>query len=50
MAILGVTNASAERASAAELAQLCFSQWQLEVLHFLRDTLYAEESSRVRTG
>ncbi|MDJ0347667.1 ISAs1 family transposase [Streptomyces sp. H10-C2] len=50
VAVLGVTSASAERAGAAELARLCSGQWQLEVLHFLRDTLYAEDASRVRTA
>ncbi|MGW3851534.1 hypothetical protein [Streptomyces fagopyri] len=29
---------------------MCSGQWQLEVLHFLRDTLYAEDASRVRTA
>jgi predicted transposase YbfD/YdcC len=50
VAILGVTSAGTERAGPAELARLCSGQWQLEVLHFLRDTLYAEDASRVRTG
>ncbi|MDJ0346636.1 ISAs1 family transposase [Streptomyces sp. H10-C2] len=49
VAILGVTSVSPERAGAAELSHLCSGQWQLEVLHFVRDTLYAEDASRVRT-
>lgn len=50
VAVLGVTSLTAQRAGAAHLACLCSGQWSIEVLHFIRDTLYAEDASRVRTG
>jgi predicted transposase YbfD/YdcC len=50
VAILGVTSLTAKRAGAPALARLCSGQWAIEVLHFIRDTLYNEDASRARTG
>jgi predicted transposase YbfD/YdcC len=50
VAILGVTSLPAERAGTPALARLCSGQWAIEVLHFIRDTLYGEDASRARSG
>jgi predicted transposase YbfD/YdcC len=49
VAALGVTSLDATRASPAVLARLVRGQWAIESLHWLRDTLYREDQSRVRT-
>jgi hypothetical protein len=36
-------------ANAADLAGYVREQWSIESLHWLRDTLYQEDNSRVRT-
>ena len=48
-AALGVASPAAERASAADLAGHVRQQWAIESLHWLRDTLYQEDKSQVRT-
>lgn len=50
VAILGVTSLTAQRAGARALSHLCSGQWSIETLHFIRDTLYAEDASHARTG
>ena len=49
VAALGVTSLDATRASPARLAGLVRGQWAIESLHWLRDTLYQEDHSTVRT-
>ena len=49
VAALGVASPAADRASAADLARYVREQWSIESLHWLRDTLYQEDKSKVRT-
>jgi predicted transposase YbfD/YdcC len=49
VAALGVTSLTATRAAPARLARLVRGQWAIESLHWLRDTLYREDESTVRT-
>jgi len=48
-AAFGVASPAADRASAAGLARHVREQWSIESLHWLRDTLYQEDKSQVRT-
>ena len=50
VAVLGVTSLTADHATPAELAALVRGQWTIEAVHQIRDTTYAEDASRVRTG
>jgi len=49
VAALGVTNLPAERATPERLASLVRNHWGIESLHWLRDTVYREDDSTVRT-
>ena len=49
IAALGVTSLDATRASPAAIAGLVRGQWAIESLHWLRDTLYREDNSAIRT-
>jgi predicted transposase YbfD/YdcC len=49
VAALGVASPAADRASAADLARYVREQWSIESLHWIRDTLYQEDKSQVRT-
>jgi predicted transposase YbfD/YdcC len=49
VAALGVTSLTAARADPARLAGFVRGQWAIESLHWLRDTLYREDQSQVRT-
>jgi hypothetical protein len=49
VAALGVTNLNIDRAAPAELATLVRNHWGTESLHWLRDTVYREDNSTVRT-
>ena len=49
VAAFGVASPSADQASAADLAHHVREQWSIESLHWLRDTLYQEDKSQVRT-
>jgi hypothetical protein len=46
----GVTSLDADRAGPALLGQLARGQWSIESLHWIRDVVYGEDASRVRTG
>jgi predicted transposase YbfD/YdcC len=46
---LGVTSHPAETAGPAEIAAFNRGHWAIETLHFIRDTCYREDQSRVRT-
>jgi predicted transposase YbfD/YdcC len=45
-----VTSLDAERAGAADLADLARGQWGIESVHWIRDTAYAEDASTGYTG
>jgi predicted transposase YbfD/YdcC len=49
VAALGVASPEPERADAAALAGYVREQWSIESLHWIRDTLYQEDRSQVRT-
>jgi predicted transposase YbfD/YdcC len=49
VAALGVASPAAGQLSAADLAWHVREQWAIESLHWLRDTLYQEDKSQVRT-
>ncbi len=49
VAALGVASPEPERADAASLARYVREQWSIESLHWIRDTLYQEDKSQVRT-
>jgi predicted transposase YbfD/YdcC len=49
IAALGVTSLDATRASPEAIAGLVRGQWAIESLHCLRDTLYREDNSAIRT-
>jgi predicted transposase YbfD/YdcC len=49
VAALGVTSLDATRASPQAIAGLVRGQWAIESHHWLRDTLYREDNSTVRT-
>jgi predicted transposase YbfD/YdcC len=49
VAALGVTSRSSDRAGPARLASLIRGHWGIEAMHWIRDTLYREEDSTVRT-
>lgn len=49
VAALGVASPAADQASPADLARYVRQQWSIESLHWIRDTLYQEDKSQVRT-
>ena len=49
VAALGVTSLDATRASPETIASMVRGQWAIESLHWVRDTLYREDDSTVRT-
>jgi predicted transposase YbfD/YdcC len=49
VAALGVASPGPGQADAADLAGYVREQWSIESLHWLRDTLYQEDKSQVRT-
>jgi hypothetical protein len=49
VAVLGVTDLTANQADATTIAEFTLGQWGLESLRWLRDTLYREDDSNVRT-
>ena len=49
VAALGVASPGPEQADAAGLAGYVREQWSVESLHWIRDTLYQEDKSTVRT-
>jgi predicted transposase YbfD/YdcC len=49
VAALGVASPAPSQASPADLARYVREQWSIESLHWLRDTLYQEDKSKVRT-
>jgi predicted transposase YbfD/YdcC len=49
VAALGVASPGPDKVSPADLARYVSGQWAIESHHWLRDTLYQEDKSRVRT-
>jgi predicted transposase YbfD/YdcC len=49
-AMLYVTSLNQDQASPADLLAYVRGHWTVEVLHWVRDVVYAEDASRVRTG
>jgi predicted transposase YbfD/YdcC len=49
VAQLGVASPGPDQLTAADLAGYVRDQWGIEVLHWIRDTLYREDHSRIRT-
>jgi predicted transposase YbfD/YdcC len=49
VAALGVASPESGQADPAALARYVREQWSIESLHWIRDTLYQEDKSRVRT-
>jgi predicted transposase YbfD/YdcC len=49
VAVLGVTSLPDTQANPARLASLTRHHWGIESLHWLRDTVYREDQSQVRT-
>ena len=49
VAALGVASPKPEQADAADLARYVREQWSIESLHWIRDTLYKGDKSKVRT-
>jgi predicted transposase YbfD/YdcC len=45
-----VTSLTAEQTGPAQLAKLIKDHWQVEALHHVRDTTFAEDASHLRTG
>jgi predicted transposase YbfD/YdcC len=48
--VYAVTSLTAEQAIPAQLATLIRDHWQIEALHHVRDTTFAEDASQLRTG
>lgn len=49
VAALGVASPEQRQAGPADLARYVREQWSIESLHWIRDTLYQEDKSQVRT-
>jgi hypothetical protein len=48
--VYAVTSLTAARASPARLADYIRDHWDIEALHHVRDTTFAEDASQVRAG
>jgi predicted transposase YbfD/YdcC len=48
--VYAITNLTAAQAGPADLADALRGHWAIEILHNIRDTTYAEDASRLRTG
>ncbi|MEV7978458.1 ISAs1 family transposase [Streptomyces sp. NPDC086519] len=48
--VYAVTSLTANQASTAQLAELVRRHWNVEALHHVRDTTFAEDASQLRTG
>lgn len=49
LGVLGITRLGADRANVATIATAVRGEWGIEVLHWRRDVMFAEDASRVRT-
>ncbi|MEV5778280.1 hypothetical protein AB0L49_44975 [Streptomyces antimycoticus] len=48
--VYAVTSLTAEQATPAQITQLVRDHWQIEALHRIRDTTFAEDAPQLRTG
>ncbi|GGW72185.1 ISAs1 family transposase [Streptomyces xantholiticus] len=48
--VYAVTSLTAEQATPAQLAKLIKGHWQVQALHHVRGTTFAEDASQLRTG
>jgi predicted transposase YbfD/YdcC len=48
--VYAVISLSTEQATPAQLTNMIRSHWQIEALHHVRDTTFAEDASQLRTG
>jgi predicted transposase YbfD/YdcC len=48
--VYAVTSLTAQQATPAQLARLVRDHWQVEALHHVRDTTFADDASQLRTG
>ncbi len=48
--VYAITKLSTTQASPVDLADALRGHWAIEILHHIRDTTYAEDTSRIRTG
>ncbi len=48
--IYAVTSLTAEQATPAQLSSLARNHWKVEALHHIRDTIFTEDASQLRTG
>lgn len=48
--VYAVTSLNAGQATPAQLATMIRAHWQIEALHHVRDTTFAEDASQLRTG
>jgi len=46
----GITNLTPEQADPTRLADLTNRHWGIESIHWVRDTVFGEDASRIRTG
>lgn len=46
----GITDLASHQARPAVLGRIARSQWGIEALHHVRDTTFAEDASKIRTG
>jgi predicted transposase YbfD/YdcC len=49
VAIFGVTSMGADRGTPRVIAEAVRGQWKIEALHWIRDAVYREDDSKVRT-
>jgi hypothetical protein len=49
VAIFAVTSLTAARGTPEVIAEAVRGQWKIEALHWIRDTIYREDDSKVRT-
>ena len=50
MTVYAITSLTHAQAGPARLADLIRGHWAIEALHHVRDTIFAEDGSQVRTG
>lgn len=48
--VYGITSLAPEAADAARIGKLVRGHWEIENLHWVRDVIYDEDRSQVRTG
>lgn len=49
VAVLGVTSLNTQRGTPKTIAEAVRGQWNIEALHWIRDTIYREDDSKIHT-